>query len=58
MGVSRFEPISSFSLEKEHGGYGVDFLDQVFTEQETALHEVWAGTNLSMWVGSIFLVEQ
>jgi len=48
----------SFSLEKEHGGYGVDCLDQVFTEQETALHEVWAGTNPSMQVRSIFLIER
>ena len=51
----------SLGLEKEHGGYvwyGVDCLDQVFTEQEMALHEVWAGKNPLVWVGSIFLIEQ
>jgi len=47
----------SFGLEKEHEGYRVDCLDQVFTEQEMALHEVWAGKNPLVWVGSIFLIE-
>ena len=35
----------SFGLEKEHREYGVDCLDQVFTEQETALQDEAEGAH-------------
>jgi len=35
----------SFGLEKENWGYGVDCLDQVFTEQEMALQDEAEGAH-------------